>query len=144
MAPAAPAEPEPVSQPAVDPTPSGPPIVVVPVVTPEPEPVVVTESQPVTATESDVLPDLDFLVPSAEMVGGIGKVDSDARPRAAIAAMPTLPVAVLATTSEQVSTEPSSQDLDLTQYPETQADLAAGPEVEFEPQPEFPWIWEKN
>ena len=140
VAPAAPAEPEPVSQPAVDPTPSGPPIVVVPVVTPEPEPVVVTESQPVTATESDVLPDLDFLVPSAEMVGGIVRVESDVRPRAAVAAIPTLPVAVLATSSEQVSTEPSSQDLDLTQYPETQADLAAGPEVEFEPQPEFPWL----
>jgi hypothetical protein len=69
------------------------------------------------------------------------RVESDVRPRAAAgAAMPTLPVAVLATSSEQVPTEPTSQDLDLTENPETQADLVAGPEVEFEPQPQFPWL----
>ena len=140
-----PAAVEPAQPPAApsEPAPTGPPIVIPPTEvaepTPDPEP---TAPEPETSSpepEADAAPELEFLVPLTEVVGGVASTTL-IKPSAIVKAASVPSSSEVSSASEVIAEQPQEPTAEPVPSPVPEIELVAGPEVQFESKEEFPWL----
>jgi hypothetical protein len=107
--------------------------------TPTPEP---TVSEPATSSpelEVVVAPELEFLVPLNEVVGGVASTTL-IKPSRIVKADSVASSSEVSTSSEVIAELQQEPVAEIAPAPEPEIELAAGPEVQFESREEFPWL----
>lgn len=143
VAPPVVAEPVQPAAPPTEPAPTGPPIVIPPAEvaepTPTPEP---TASEPETSSpepEVVAVPELEFLVPLTEVVGGVANTTL-IKPSRIVTPVSVASTSETSTVSGMLAELPQVPASEATPSPAPEIDLVAGPELQFESREEFPWL----
>ena len=141
--PVAPVQPEAPSEPApTQPAPSGPAIVITP--TPEPVPTEVPlpeTSSPNVDQDGEPEPQLDYLIPSTDVPGGIAGASTLNQPsKPVVRELSEIPISASLTEPAEPKSW-AAEAVEVTQQ-DSQEPLqqVVGPKIEFETKDEFPWL----